>query len=170
MVYSCNNKSAFRSAAVFFRFLLLVVLDDDLVGGRATTLTAYCIVEDLVVFGGATSSWTEPHAPLPRRRPIVHGLFALPITWPCGEEDIVAAVLITVALSFVAICSTTAVDSYVSRASFRCAEKWSLKNEVKVTDHFNIGISIKSGVRTLIFFAEIELIMYDADGVVVGNQ
>lgn len=86
IVYSCNNKSAFRSTAVFFRFLLVDALADE--GGRLTHLMAYCMEEDLE-FGGSSNSWTEPQAPLPRSRPIVHGLLALPIVWPCGEDDII---------------------------------------------------------------------------------
>ncbi len=87
-VYSCNNKSAFRSTAVFFRFLLVDALPEE--GGRLTHLMAYCMLflVDLE-FGGSRSSWTEPQAPLPRRRPIVHGLFALPIVWPCGDDIVV---------------------------------------------------------------------------------
>jgi hypothetical protein len=39
--------------------------------------------------GGGVSSWTEPHAPLPRRRPIVHGFVGLPIVVPTGDDILI---------------------------------------------------------------------------------
>jgi hypothetical protein len=50
--------------------------------------------EDDLEFGGSSNSWTEPQAPLPRRRPIVHGLLALPIVCPCGDDIIILFLLL----------------------------------------------------------------------------
>ena len=47
---------------------------------------AYSMPDDEEEFWGGVSSWTEPHAPLPRRRPIVHGFVGLPIVVPTGDD------------------------------------------------------------------------------------
>lgn len=65
VVYSCNIKSALRSQGVFLRLLF-----DDFEGGggRGAILIAHAIVveEDLLLVDDVeTSSWTDPHAPLP---------------------------------------------------------------------------------------------------------
>jgi hypothetical protein len=55
---------------------------------------AYCMEEEVdLELEGGSSSWTEPQAPLPRRRPIVHGLLGLPIVWPWGDDIIILLVL-----------------------------------------------------------------------------
>jgi hypothetical protein len=49
--------------------------------------------DDEEEFWGGVSSWTEPHAPLPRRRPIVHGFVGLPIVVPTGDDILILLVL-----------------------------------------------------------------------------
>lgn len=69
VVYSCNIKSALRSQGVFLRLLFV---DDFEGGGRGAILIAHVVEEDLLLVDDVeTSSWTDPHAPLPSCLPIL---------------------------------------------------------------------------------------------------